>query len=192
MWSKCGKCKSVSPVVPISDDTWSLSFAKYLELRFHGSVYARRGTETCGHSLHHDHQQYFSRRNMLAVIRYSRISQWEISMPPPLIGLIYDPRLHDNVVEEMKALTVKGEEVFSCVREKLGTLQLDDASLAAMKLQLGKDQQYFKNKIEELQLKITSPTLENKKLLGESLVDGYLRRDWWRLAEQLKSGIILV
>lgn len=167
MWSKCMKCKSVSPVVPMSDDTWSLSFAKYLELRFHGSAYTRRGTDTCQHSLHHDHYQYFTKKNMLAVFKYTKISQWEISLPPPVINIMYDPKQHADVIEEMKSIALKGDEVFSCIREKLTTLQTDIDILNAVKQQLSKDQQYFKNKIEEIQLKLTSPTLENKKLEGK-------------------------
>lgn len=167
MWSKCMKCKSVSPVVPMSDDTWSLSFAKYLELRFHGSAYTRRGTDTCQHSLHHDHYQYFTKKNMLAVFKYTKISQWEISLPPPVINIMYDLKQHADVIEEMKSIALKGDEVFSCIREKLTTLQTDIDILNAVKQQLSKDQQYFKNKIEEIQLKLTSPTLENKKLEGK-------------------------
>ncbi|KZC09496.1 Putative 1-phosphatidylinositol 3-phosphate 5-kinase [Dufourea novaeangliae] len=167
MWSKCMKCKSVSPVVPMSDDTWSLSFAKYLELRFHGNAYTRRGSDTCQHLLHYDHYQYFTKKNMLAVFKYTKISQWEISLPPPLINVIYEPKQHADVIEEMKSLTLKGDEVFSTIREKLTTLQTDMDSLNAAKQQLTKDQQYFKNKIEEIQLKLTSPTLENKKLEGK-------------------------
>lgn len=166
MWSKCMKCKSVSPVVPMSDDTWSLSFAKYLELRFHGSAYTRRGTDTCQHSLHHDHYQYFTKKNMLAVFKYTKISQWEISLPPPVINIMYDPKQHADVIEEMKSIALKGDEVFSCIREKLTTLQTD-IEILNVKQQLSKDQQYFKNKIEEIQLKLTSPTLENKKLEGK-------------------------
>ncbi|XP_076640045.1 1-phosphatidylinositol 3-phosphate 5-kinase fab1 [Colletes latitarsis] len=167
MWSKCMRCKSVSPVVPMSDDTWSLSFAKYLELRFHGNAYVRRGTDTCQHLLHHDHYQYFTKKNMLAVFKYTKISQWEISLPPPLINIIYDPRQHADVIEEMKSLALKGDEVFSTIREKLTTLQMDIDSINAAKQLLTKDQQYFKNKREEIQLKLTSPTLENKKLEGK-------------------------
>ncbi|OAD57576.1 Putative 1-phosphatidylinositol 3-phosphate 5-kinase [Eufriesea mexicana] len=167
MWSKCMKCKSVSAVVPMSDDTWSLSFAKYLELRFHGNAYTRRGTDTCQHSLHHDHYQYFTKKNMLAVFKYTKISQWEISLPPPLINIMYDPKQHADVIEEMKSIALKGDEVFSCIREKLTTIQTDIDILNAAKQQLTKDQQYFKNKIEEIQLKLTSPTLENKKLEGK-------------------------
>ncbi|XP_076280826.1 1-phosphatidylinositol 3-phosphate 5-kinase fab1 isoform X3 [Lasioglossum baleicum] len=167
MWSKCMKCKNVSPVVPMSDDTWSLSFAKYLELRFHGNAYTRRGTDTCQHLLHYDHSQYFTKKNMLAVFKYTKISQWEISLPPPLINIIYDPKQHADVIEEMKSLTLKGDEVFSTIREKWTTLQADIENLNAVKQQLTKDQQYFKTKIEETQLKLTSPTLENKKLEGK-------------------------
>ncbi|CAG5098005.1 Similar to fab1: Putative 1-phosphatidylinositol 3-phosphate 5-kinase (Drosophila melanogaster) [Cotesia congregata] len=137
MWSKCVKCKNVSPVVPMSSDTWSLSYAKYLELRFYCSAYTNRSSETCSHSLHHDYNQYFSRGNMLAIFKYTTISLWEISLPPPVIHIIYDAKQHANVIEEMKNIALKGDE-------------------------------YFKNKIEEVQLKLTSPTLENTKLEGKS------------------------
>ncbi|KAJ8686685.1 hypothetical protein QAD02_022479 [Eretmocerus hayati] len=171
MWSKCTKCTDggVSPVVPISGDTWSLSFAKYLELRFHGGVYTRRiGPEDgCQHSLHHEHQQFFSRGKMLAAIRYSRISQWEIALPPPLIGLVYDPKLHSGQVDEIRQLALKGDDVFSEVRERLSTLQLDEVQLSLLKTQLAKEQQQFKNKIEELQLRITSPSIEAPSKIGK-------------------------
>jgi hypothetical protein len=62
----------VSPVVQMSADTWSLSFAKYLELRFYGRVYQRRGQDgtVCPHSLHHEHYQYFGMRNVVASFKY--------------------------------------------------------------------------------------------------------------------------
>ncbi|XP_011497004.1 PREDICTED: 1-phosphatidylinositol 3-phosphate 5-kinase [Ceratosolen solmsi marchali] len=184
MWSKCNKCKKVSPVVPISDDTWSLSFAKYLELRFHGGVYTRHDTEnSCQHSLHHDHQQYFSKNNMLAVMRYSKISLWEISLPPPLISVIYDPYMHTHVIEEIKVLTLKGDEVFSNIREKIGNVQ-DESIMNVMKVQFAKDQQYFKNKIEELQLIATSSSPENNEILSKQL-DNDARNFIYRIEDGL-------
>ena len=169
MWTKCLKCQTISPVVRMSADTWSLSFAKYLELRFHGRVYVKRGTESiCRHSLHQHHCQYFMRRNMLAVFKYTEISQWEISLPPPLIDINYDAKQHANVIEEIKSLALKGDEVFTNIREYFLNLQLEAEALSAAKQQLAKDQQSFKNKIEEIQLKLTSPTLENKKLEGKN------------------------
>lgn len=188
VWSKCMRCKSVSPVVPISSDTWCLSFAKYLELRFYGGVYTRRGMDACQHSLHHDHYQYFTRKNMLAVFKFTRISQWEISLPPPLINIIYDPKQHANVIEEMKSLALKGDEVYSAVREKLTqVLQADLESLNISKQQLTKEQQYFKNKIEEIQLKLTSPTLENKRLEGK-----ISERQVQALMFRIEDGIVIL
>ena len=35
-------CHQVSPVMPMSSDCWAMSFAKYLELRFHGDDFTRR------------------------------------------------------------------------------------------------------------------------------------------------------
>lgn len=187
MWSKCVKCKSVSPVVPMSGDTWCLSFAKYLELRFYGGIYSKRGADACQHSLHYDHYQYFTRRNMLAVFKFTKISQWEISMPPPLINIIYDPKQHANVIEEMKSVALKGDEVFTAIREKLMSLQTDLDSLNSAKQQLTKDQQYFKNKIEEVQLKLTSPTLENKKLEGKTS-----ERQVQTLMFRIEDGIVIL
>lgn len=66
MWTWCTKCQTVSPVVPMSGDSWSYSFAKYLELKFHGDIYIRRGQSACSHSLHQDHYQYFGYKNYVA------------------------------------------------------------------------------------------------------------------------------
>ncbi|XP_024937173.1 1-phosphatidylinositol 3-phosphate 5-kinase isoform X2 [Cephus cinctus] len=187
MWSKCMKCKSVSPVVPMSEDTWSLSFAKYLELRFHAGVYTRRGTDTCHHSLHHDHYQYFTRKNMLAVFQFSKISLWEISLPPSVININYDPKQHANVIEEMKIVALKGDEVFTNIRDKLASCQIDGDALNVAKQQLAKEQQYFKNKIEEIQLKLTSPTLENKKLEGKNA-----EKQVQSLMFRIEDGIVIL
>lgn len=65
-WSWCTKCQNVSPVVPMSSDTWSYSFAKFLELMFYGNVYGRRGKTPCNHSLHHDMYHYFGYRSYVA------------------------------------------------------------------------------------------------------------------------------
>ncbi|XP_011310721.1 putative 1-phosphatidylinositol 3-phosphate 5-kinase [Fopius arisanus] len=187
MWSKCVECKNVSPVVPMSSDTWSLSFAKYLELRFHGNVYMNRSSETCQHSLHHDHCQYFSKGNMLAVFKYTRIKLLEISLPPPLINISYDAGQHANVIDEVKIIALKGDDVFTAIKEKLTTLQVELESLNVMKQQVAKEQLYFKNKIEEVQLKLTSPTLENKKLEGKGSV-----RQVQALMFRIEDGLVIL
>lgn len=61
-----------TPVVPLSNDSWSMSFAKYLELRFYGHQYTRRANaEPCGHSIHKDYHQYFSYNQMVASFRWT-------------------------------------------------------------------------------------------------------------------------
>lgn len=70
MWNWCTKCETVSYLMPMSSDTWSFSLAKYLELRFHGHIYSRRGNAACQHSLHHDHYQYFGYKNIVATFKY--------------------------------------------------------------------------------------------------------------------------
>ncbi|KAK7071564.1 hypothetical protein SK128_017814 [Halocaridina rubra] len=67
MWSWCKLCRQVTPVVPVTLETYSLSFAKYLELRFHAGSFTHRGDPSCPHSLHHDHLQYFGYKNQVAV-----------------------------------------------------------------------------------------------------------------------------
>lgn len=42
MTSWCSVCHEMTPSIEMSKDTWCLSFAKYLELRFHSHAYKRR------------------------------------------------------------------------------------------------------------------------------------------------------
>ena len=63
----CISIVQVTPVVPLSSDSWNLSFAKYLDLRFNCSSFRRRGCDqTCPHPLHTDHYQYFGHRDIVA------------------------------------------------------------------------------------------------------------------------------
>lgn len=73
-------------MVPLSNDSWSMSFAKYLELRFYGHQYTRRANaEPCGHSIHHDYHQYFSYNQMVASFRWETQARALISIQPYII-----------------------------------------------------------------------------------------------------------
>ncbi|KAK4877008.1 hypothetical protein RN001_009514 [Aquatica leii] len=163
MWSWCSKCHKVSPVVPMSRDTWSFSFAKYLELRFYGGIYSRRGNAGCSHSLHHDHFQYFGYKNLVASFKYSPIQLWEISLPPPLISIIYDvSHEQTELIDEIRTLALKGHEIYNMISDKLATLSTDEGFITLKQI-LAKEQTFFKQRIEEVQLKLTSPTIEYKE-----------------------------
>ncbi|XP_045464624.1 1-phosphatidylinositol 3-phosphate 5-kinase [Harmonia axyridis] len=174
MWSWCFKCQSVSPVVPMSTDTWSLSFAKYLELKFHGSKYSRRGNNPCEHSLHHDHYQYFGYKNDVASFRYSPIEIWEISLPPPVIKLKVDvEHQHQTLIEEIKDLAQKGHDVFSSITEKIPVVTNLQDTLISLKDLWTKDKASFRHKIEEVQVKLTSLSAEDRQFNTKEMSKSY-------------------
>lgn len=70
--------------------------------------------------------------SLIGCFRYTAITLWEVSLPPPLITTYYDPQQQANVIEEIKLLALKGYEVYSCIFEKLcsfGT-ELDGENVA--------------------------------------------------------------
>lgn len=107
----------------MSSDTWSLSFAKYLELRFRGHVYTRRDTDSCKHSLHHDHYQYFGMNKIVALFKFSTIRIWEICLPPPVINIQLETTSQDVIMDELRNLAIKGHDVYSSILERLHTLE---------------------------------------------------------------------
>lgn len=57
----------------------------------------------------------------------------------------------------------KGHEVFSLIQDKLSYSLVDESeNISNLKQLLSKEQAQFKQKVEEVQLKLTSPTIENK------------------------------
>lgn len=65
------------------------------------------------------------------------------------------------MIEEIKAMALKGHEIFSLIADKLAVLPSDFDGLSNLKQMLSKEQSTFKQKVEEVQLKLTSPSLEN-------------------------------
>jgi 1-phosphatidylinositol-3-phosphate 5-kinase len=182
MWTWCTKCQGVSPVVPMSADTWSFSFAKYLELKFYGGVYSRRGNTPCGHSLHHDHYQYFGFKNSVASFKYTSIQIWDISLPPPIIYLQHDTERHQaELIDEIRTMAQKGHEIYSLILEKLACMPVEVEGLGNLKQLLLKEQAQFKQKVEEVQLKLTSPTIENKHFEE----NGGICVAYWKISDAL-------
>ncbi|XP_050300649.1 1-phosphatidylinositol 3-phosphate 5-kinase [Anthonomus grandis grandis] len=175
MWSWCTKCQSVSPVVPLSADSWSYSFAKYLELRFHGEIFNRRGQSPCTHSLHHDHFHYFGYKNYVASFKYSSINIWEISLPPTVIEFTYDLNsLNSDLIEEAKLLAQKGHDVLAFIQEKAAGILLEELEGGMnVKQILAKELVSFKQKVEAIQLKLTSPSVEVKEFNEKALEQSY-------------------
>ncbi|NXE73864.1 FYV1 kinase, partial [Cochlearius cochlearius] len=111
-YSWCRLCKQVTPVVPLSNDSWSMSFAKYLELRFYGHQYTRRANaEPCGHSIHHDYHQYFSYNQMVASFSYSPIRLLEVCVPLPKIYIKRQAPSKVSILQDLKDFSQKNISV---------------------------------------------------------------------------------
>ena len=79
--------------LPMSPDTWTFSFAKFLEITFYASNYSQfynpddpssstnSHSHCCKHSLFQDHYQYFRFKNIVTVFSTSKISIRTLYLP---------------------------------------------------------------------------------------------------------------
>uniref|UniRef100_A0A8C7RBX9 1-phosphatidylinositol 3-phosphate 5-kinase n=1 Tax=Oncorhynchus mykiss TaxID=8022 RepID=A0A8C7RBX9_ONCMY len=128
-YSWCRICKQVTPVVPLSNDSWSMSFAKYLELRFYGHQYTRRANaEPCGHSIHKDYHQYFSYNQMVASFSYISVRLLEICLPPPKIFIRNQGPSKASMQQDLKDFSQKVNQVYLAIEDRLTSLKTDTFS----------------------------------------------------------------
>ncbi|XP_054915825.1 1-phosphatidylinositol 3-phosphate 5-kinase isoform X5 [Poeciliopsis prolifica] len=128
-YSWCRVCKQVTPVVPLSNDSWSMSFAKYLELRFYGHQYTRRANaEPCGHSIHKDYHQYFSYNQMVASFSYTSVRLLEICLPRPRIFIRNLGPSKANLQQDLKDFSQKVVQVYLAIDDRLTSLKTDTFS----------------------------------------------------------------
>uniref|UniRef100_A0A8D3E602 1-phosphatidylinositol 3-phosphate 5-kinase n=1 Tax=Scophthalmus maximus TaxID=52904 RepID=A0A8D3E602_SCOMX len=128
-YSWCRICKQVTPVVPLSNDSWSMSFAKYLELRFYGHQYTRRANaEPCGHSIHKDYHQYFSYNQMVASFSYTSVRMLEICLPRPKIFIRNLGPSKSSLQQDLKDFSLKVTQVYLAIDDRLTSLKTDTFS----------------------------------------------------------------
>ncbi|KAM6955949.1 1-phosphatidylinositol 3-phosphate 5-kinase isoform 1-T1 [Lycodopsis pacificus] len=128
-YSWCRICKQVTPVVPLSNDSWSMSFAKYLELRFYGHQYTRRANaEPCGHSIHKDYHQYFSYNQMVASFSYTSVRLLGICLPRPKIFIRNLGPSKTNLQQDLKDFSLKVAQVYLAIDDRLTSLKTDTFS----------------------------------------------------------------
>uniref|UniRef100_A0A182YC39 1-phosphatidylinositol-3-phosphate 5-kinase n=1 Tax=Anopheles stephensi TaxID=30069 RepID=A0A182YC39_ANOST len=188
--SKCTICNEYSKPAPMSQDTWCYSFAKFLELRFHGHAYKKRNCEgitddsdrsdeaggmVCRHSLHRDFEQNFSYKGIVASFRYTAVDVWEIVLPAMSISMAIPAVgsnhrcITDQRTEEMKALAIMGYDVFVKILEKLAELSVDTDTFGKLKKKANQDQVAFKQRIEKVQKLLTEDVL-SVELIDDAIV----------------------
>ncbi|XP_045152704.1 1-phosphatidylinositol 3-phosphate 5-kinase [Echinops telfairi] len=179
-YSWCRICKQVTPVVALSNDSWSMSFAKYLELRFYGHQYTRRANaEPCGHSIHHDYHQYFSYNQMVASFSYSPIRLLEVCVPLPKIIIKRQAPLKVSLLQDLKDFFQKVSQVYLAVDERLASFKTDTFSktreekMEDIFAQKEMEEVEFKNWIEKMQARLLSSSADAPQQLQsmfESLI----------------------
>lgn len=183
--SKCTVCNEATKPAPMANDTWCYSFAKYLELRFHGHSYKRREIEShckCDHSLHRDHVQQFSYKGIVASFMYSPIDVWEINLPAMIVRLKKLKTCDtQQIVEEVKHFAMKGYEVYAKIFDKLAELSADTDTFSRLKKKANQDQVYFKQRVEAVQTLLTEEIVSSeavedamlmlKKTMAETIED---------------------
>ncbi|KAK3674915.1 Mitochondrial distribution and morphology protein 12 [Recurvomyces mirabilis] len=80
MWSSCRICRAETAVVPMSDNTWKYSFAKYLELSFWSSPLRPRAG-VCEHDIHKDFLRCFGFQGMVVRVQYDPIDIYDVVVP---------------------------------------------------------------------------------------------------------------
>ncbi|XP_021945128.2 1-phosphatidylinositol 3-phosphate 5-kinase isoform X2 [Folsomia candida] len=185
MWNWCANCRTVSPIVPMSVDGWSLSFAKYLELRFYGQAYTRRGFDNlCPHSLHQDHQHYFAQHSVVAAFKFAPIKLWEISLPlyQYPISVRKTPKNVPQLIDEVKSVAILGHGVYSNIFDVLTSLKENPSGLkveevlTALIEQQKAERAVFRSKIEDIQVNLATPACSDA-----SEVDSHL----WRVKDSI-------
>ncbi|XP_013887897.1 1-phosphatidylinositol 3-phosphate 5-kinase isoform X2 [Austrofundulus limnaeus] len=179
-YSWCRVCKQVTPVVPLSNDSWSMSFAKYLELRFYGHQYTRRANaEPCGHSIHKDYHQYFSYNQMVASFSYTSVRLLEICLPRPKIFIRNLGPSKANLQLDLKDFSQKVVQVYLAIDDRLTSLKTDTFSktreekMEDLFAQKDMEEAELRSWIEKLQVRLQTCSLDSPQQLQvvlESLV----------------------
>ncbi|XP_048487709.1 putative 1-phosphatidylinositol 3-phosphate 5-kinase [Plutella xylostella] len=160
-WSRCTSCGRAARARRLSSLARSLSLAQYISLRARAPRLLRAA---CEHpAQRHDH--YFATRLTTACFKYSKITMWDISLPPAVVSTRYDTRvMRDALVGQLNELMLKAHETFSAL----------PAGAAA---ELGG----FKQLTETLQLSLASPSLHPLTTPG-------VVRHLWSVSDKIIAG----
>jgi len=159
MWKYCTSCELITNIVPVSEATWSLSFAMFLHILLHENQLVRRGANrpdaTCHHSLHQEHLTCFGKGDQVTTFRYAKLHVWGLStpserllVPPPNYSKEY---MMKYLMEYKKA----GSSLYSAVLEKLHQVKVDNAEFATVLLaEQEQEHKVYRERVESLEEKV--------------------------------------
>ncbi|KAJ9476592.1 1-phosphatidylinositol 3-phosphate 5-kinase [Pseudozyma hubeiensis] len=128
-WSYCKVCENATPVALVTPETWSFSFAKYLELYFYRHDHCK--TQLCEHDFYRDQVRYFAYQNMAVRFHSEEIDNlFEVAMPH--FKLFINPEVQCNIKnEETAAFVRKSQAYWESVMSRIRALGNDACSDAA-------------------------------------------------------------
>ncbi|CAG4946546.1 unnamed protein product, partial [Parnassius apollo] len=166
VWTRCEVCGAAGRGRRVSRAALGLSLAAYVRARLSATRYVR--ARTCPHALH-AHAHAFVSRHSTACCRYTKISTYDIQLPPDVISINYDTKqMRDTLISQLNDLMLKGHETFSNVAE--GEIEKE------------KEYQAFKQHMEQIHLALTSANLHEKPALGSVV------RNLWNVSDNIITG----
>uniref|UniRef100_A0A5B7CCC5 1-phosphatidylinositol-3-phosphate 5-kinase n=1 Tax=Davidia involucrata TaxID=16924 RepID=A0A5B7CCC5_DAVIN len=210
MWSRCGKCKprngnsKSTKRVLISTAARGLSFGKFLELSF-SNHFSFSGASNCGHSLQKDFLYFFGLGPMVAMLRYSPVATYSVSVPPQMLAFNNSIR-SEFLKKEIENVYTKGMLLFTQVE---GYLQKIGSQFAGSNLnrcgslkELSDIQEMLKQERSQFEINMQNKVVKNGNPDEAAYKLLYLNRVLWelllesciwdrRLHSQLSSDSIL-
>ncbi|WFD00085.1 1-phosphatidylinositol-3-phosphate 5-kinase [Malassezia yamatoensis] len=119
-WSYCKACSRATPVAHLSDETWSLSFAKYLELQFYPNTACH--PSTCQHDYYRDSVRYFALGNLAIRFHADPIVPWSVIVPP-MYRVTLENRLWALKNEETLRLVERNFQYWDSICMRVAALQ---------------------------------------------------------------------
>lgn len=147
-WTFCVRCQKISDYCETSNESLSLSFGKFLELKFYGENFFdfRKyfdldncddskeriienqtdddlRSQKCRHSSHQENYQFFSYDRLVVIFKYEPIDIYEIITPARVIPLTKNHFSKTKMIDSLKLLTEQCYEVFGNVHNELQRIQ---------------------------------------------------------------------
>ncbi|KAI8808697.1 hypothetical protein BJ742DRAFT_278669 [Cladochytrium replicatum] len=136
MWSRCKICQKETPVVQMSEETWTYSFGKYLELSFYNSQVKSRA-DICPHNLFQDTLRYFSYKKVTVQVMHETVELFEIFAPPSKLQISSEIN-RQLKLQEIELRRTQIMKYYDSVHNRL--LDLSSHLVSTTKVQLCKDE----------------------------------------------------